>query len=151
MGYMCLRVKRGRRSAIKEFSHRVHREHRENTEKLPGRAWERRTLVLQVFSLSSKRQKRRVAYVAMPTRLSRGKWFLRPRDPLYVFLKSVSRRREKQKRLRRDAAFGNAPNEKTKPALRYITWSPLIIQEIQGNIRGIERVCGMADYAIRAD
>jgi hypothetical protein len=42
-------------------------------------------------------------------------------SPPFFFLKSVSRRREKQKRLRRDAAFGNAPNEKTKPALRYIT------------------------------
>ena len=35
--------------------------------------------------------------------LSRGKWFLRPRDQLFLLLKRVSRRREKKGRLRRDA------------------------------------------------
>ena len=34
--------------------------------------------------------------------------FLRPRDPFFILLKSVSRRREKKERLRRDAAPGNA-------------------------------------------
>ena len=52
--------------------------------------------------------------------LSRGKWFLRPRDPLFVFPKIVSHRREKKKRLRPDVCSLRALCElRVKPSFLF--------------------------------